>query len=239
MEHHAAPVSWLLKLPLLPHDPALIHVNGAVVVFLFITVVSVLANRAIKNRTDTLIVPSPKLNLVTLIDWTVESIHKMVMGILGHHGEQFFPFIASILIFILCSNFLGLIPHSASPSTSVNTTFALGIATFLYYHLMGIKSHGLVGYGKHFLMGLGIFGIPIALLEIISHLVRPVSLGVRLWLNLKVDHELLHSFEQIFAWIIPAPMLLFGILVCTIQAFVFTILTTVYILMATEHEEGH
>lgn len=236
---HGASSSWLLKLPLLPHDPALIHVNGAVVVFVAITALSILANRAIKNRMDTLIVPSPKLNLVTFVDWVVESIHKMVIGILGHHGEQYFPFIASILIFILMSNFMGLLPHSASPSTSTNTTFALGIATFFYYHAMGIKSHGLVGYGKHFLMGLGIFGLPIALLEMVSHLVRPVSLGVRLFINLHIDHMLLSSFEQLFAWILPVPMLLFGVLVCTIQAFVFAILTTVYILMATEHEEGH
>ena len=104
---------------------------------------------------------------------------------------------------------------------------------------MGIKSHGIVNYGKHFLMGLGLFGIPIAFFEMISHAIRPVTLGLRLAINLHIDHALASSFQEIFAWFLPVPLLLFGVLVCTIQAFLFAVLTSVYVQMATEHEDDH
>ena len=85
-------------------------------------------------------------------------------------------------------------------------------------------------------MGLGLFGIPIALLEVVSHFIRPVSLGLRLFINLHIDHMLVSSFQDLFAWLLPVPLLLFGVLVCTIQAFIFATLTAVYIQMATEHD---
>ncbi|MBI4405408.1 MAG: F0F1 ATP synthase subunit A [Deltaproteobacteria bacterium] len=228
--------SWLLMLPLLPHDPKYLHVNGAVVVFLIIAVLSVLAKFAIESKVQQYVVPQSRFSLVTFIDFVVEMLHNLVVGILGHHGEKHFPFIASVFMFVFVSNLLGLLPFGGSPSTSVNTTFALGLCSFIYYHASGVKEHGLLGYGKHFLMGLGIFGLPIALLEMVSHVIRPFSLGLRLFVNLFIDHSLVSSFENVCRWLVPVPLLLFGIMVCTIQAFLFTILTSVYIQMATEHE---
>jgi len=233
MEHGST--SWLLTLPFLSHDAHYEHVNGAVIVFLAILTVSILAHLAIKGKEDTLIVPPRKFGLVSLVDLIVGGLHKMVVDVVGYHGERYIYFIGACFVFILFSNLLGLLPMSSSPSSNVNTTFALGISAFIYYNFVGIQAHGLKNYGKHFLMGLGIFGLPIALVEMISHFIRPASLGLRLAVNLHIDHQLVGSFQQLCAWVVPVPLMLFGIIVCVIQAFLFSILTTVYVAMATEH----
>ena len=224
-------------MPLLPHDPRYIHVNGALLVFLFILVVSVLANRLIVDRMERHLVPNPGFTLVSIVDVGIESLHNMVTGTLGETGEKYFPFISALFLFILFSNFLGLIPFAMAPSANMNTTLALGISAFVYYNVMGVKEQGLVGYLKHFLMGLGPAGVLVALLEMVSQLIRPFSLAARLFINMFVDHTLGQNFEALCAWILPVPLLLFGIIVATIQAFVFAILTAVYVQMATEHDE--
>ena len=133
-----------------------------------------------------------------------------------------------------------MIPFSAAPTGTVNTTYAIGFCSFVVFNAWGIKSHGLKGYLAHFLMGLGPAGIFVAIFEIISILLRPVTLGLRLYLNIFIDHNVVHTFQGLVAWAVPVPLLLFGIVVCTIQAFVFATLTAVYIQMATEHEhESH
>lgn len=239
--HHETPSYWTLNIPGLPHDPAFLHVNATVVIFLGILIFSLLANRAIKTAShEESIVPQPGFNLFNFVDVLVEGLHNLIVGIVGHHGHSYVSFIGSLFIFVWVSNLFGLVPHAGgSPSSNVNTTFALGICSFIFYNLMGVKAHGPVGYAKHFLMGLGIFGIPIALFELLSHVIRPATLGLRLAVNLHIDHALATSFEQIFAWLLPVPLLLFGVLVCTIQAFLFAVLTAVYVQMATEHEEDH
>lgn len=215
------------------------HVNATVVIFLFILGFSLLANRALRNAgLQGAIVPKPGFSLLNVIDVLVEALHNLVVGIVGHHGHSYVSFIGSLFIFVLLSNLFGLLPHSGgSPSSNTSTTFALGICSFIFYNVMGIKAHGAGGYAKHFLMGLGIFGIPIAFFELISHVIRPGTLGLRLAVNLHIDHALATAFEQIFAWLVPVPLLLFGVLVCTIQAFLFAVLTAVYTQMATEHED--
>lgn len=236
MEHHT---SWLLQLPLLPHNPELIHVNGAILVLLFIVLLSVLANIAIRRNIEAHVVPSTKFNLVTIVDVAIEGLRGMVVGTLGETGEKYFPFIAALFIFIFFCNFLGLLPFSHAPTSNVNTTFALGLAAFVYYNVMGVKEHGPGGYLKHFLMGLGPVGAIVAVFEMASQLIRPLSLGFRLFANMFVDHTLASAFSSLCAWVLPVPLLLFGVVVSTIQAFVFAVLTAVYVQMATEHEQGH
>ncbi len=241
MEHHG-PSTWLQMIPFLSSSEELLHVNGALVVFGIITVLSLLANRALKRRFEAQLVPDSKVSLVNVMDSAVDGLRGMVVETTGEEGEKYFPFIATLFIFIFFSNFLGLLPFSSAPTANVNTTFALGIATFIYYNWMGIKAHGIVGYLKHFLMGLGPAGVLVALLEIVSQFIRPLSLGIRLFVNMHVDHTVVLSFQNLFAWLLPVPLLLFGVVVCTIQAFVFAILTAVYVQMATEHEheaDGH
>ena len=236
MEHHG-PETWLANLPFLPHEHDLIHVNGAIVVFLVILIFSIIARLRMTGKIESFIIPPKKASVAGICDVLVESLNGMVTGMLGPHGARHFPFIATLFIFVLISNLMGLLPVSESPSSNLNTTLALGAVSFLYYNFMGILEHGPIGYMKHFLMGLGIMGVPIALFEILSHVLRPFTLGLRLFLNLKIDHLLAGSFGQLCQWVLPVPLLLFGVVVCTIQAFLFATLTSVYIQMATEHED--
>lgn len=234
---HSVPTTWLLKLPFLPQDPHYLPMNGAIIVFLVISLFAFFAYRAIQKRREEMIVPDSSLNAGSFADLLVESLHNLVVGILGHHGMQHFGFIAACFIFIWFSNLLGLLPLSDSPSANINTTAALGILSFLYYNYAGVRAHGAMGYMKHFLMGLPIYmGLPIALIEMISHAVRPASLSFRLYINMYVDHTLVGGFQQICAWLVPVPLLLFGLVICTIQAFLFAVLSAVYIQMASEHE---
>lgn len=235
---HHGPASWLTKLPLLPQDRVWESVNGAILVFGFILAVSLLFNRAIKGKIEENVIPKSKLGLLSFVDLLVEGLYKLIVGIVGHHyGAEVFPFIASVFIYVLLNNLLGLLPLSASPSSSFPIAFALGLSSFVFYNWMGIKANGVTGYVKHFLMGLGVFGVPIALFELVSHVIRPFTLGLRLRTNMHIDHMLAGAFADLCKWIVPVPLLLFGVVVCTIQAFLFAVLTAVYVQMATEHEE--
>jgi len=232
--HHQGPTSWLLQIPFLSSDPHYININAAILVALFLILLGVLFSRILKK--DSTLVPPRRVGLFSVVDVFLDVLYNMVTSVMGHHGKEYYPFIATIFLYVFFCNLIGLLPHSTSPSADTNLTFALGICTFVYYNVKGIKAHGLAGYGKHFLMGLGLFGVPIALVEMVSHLVRPFSLGLRLFINLHIDHMLVLSFSSIQAWLVPVPLMLFGVVVCTIQAFLFAILTTVYVQMATEHD---
>ena len=137
MEH--GPTTWLLQLPLLSHAPEHVHINGAIVVFLGILVFSVIANLAIKKSGEKMLIPSKKFSISTIGDLLIDGLYNMLTGVLGHHGEDHFSMIGAIFIFVWFSNLIGLLPLSSSPSSDVTTTFALGIISFVYYNLMGIK----------------------------------------------------------------------------------------------------
>ena len=235
MEHHEI-TSWLLQLPLLPHDPKYMHVNGSVLVTLFICLFSVAAFYLLKGKQEQHLIPGKKWTIVNCADVLMEATYNMIYGTLGSNTRTYFPFIASLFIFILFGNLMGLFPFASAPTSNPNTTFALGLASFVYYNVMGIKEQGLKGYLEHFLMGLGPAGIFVAVLEMVSQCIRPFSLGLRLFLNLHMDHTIVHQFQSLVAWVVPVPLLLFGVVVCMIQAFVFATLTAVYIQMAIEHE---
>lgn len=230
-------MTWINSLPFLPSDPHLTHVNAAVLVTVLVVLFSLSAFVALRRKgTVAQLTPNGRVSFLNIADCMVEGIQGFVTDTLGHDGLKHVPFIGSLFIFVLFSNFLGLLPFSAAPTANVNTTFALGIVAFVYYNVMGVREHGVVGYMKHFLMGLGPAGILVAMLELVSHLVRPLSLGIRLFVNMHVDHEVVFSFQNLFAWLLPVPLLIFGIVVSTLQAFVFAVLTAVYVQMATSHD---
>src|SRR5688572_27764393 len=114
MEH--GPTTWLLKLPLLPHDPKYVHVNGAILVFLAILVFSLIANAAIRSQGDKLIIPPRRFGIVAIADLLVEGLYGLVTSVLGHHGAVHFSVVAALFLFVWFSNLLGILPLSASPS---------------------------------------------------------------------------------------------------------------------------
>src|SRR3990167_4145039 len=132
-------------------------------------------------------------NIQSVAELLVEGIKGLVEETMGHHGSKYFPLIATFGIYILISNLLGLIPGFLPPTSNLNTTAGLAIIVFFATHIIGIKEHG-IKYLKHFIGP--IEGLPIILMiimaplmifvESISHLVRPVSLSLRLFGNIKI-----------------------------------------------------
>jgi len=165
----------------------------------------------------------------------ISGLENFMVEITGPEGRFFFPFIATVFLFVLVSNMIGLIPGFFSPTANLNTTLALALCTFIYTHVIGIKFHG-VKYIKHF-CGPVWWLIPLMLpIELIGHLARIMSLSVRLFGNIFGKEMVLAIlFALAGLYLAPLPIMFLGILVCFIQALVFMLLATMYFVGAMEH----
>lgn len=163
----------------------------------------------------------------------VLSIRNMLADIIGPHGLKYFPVVATFAVLILVSNLLGFFPLFKTPTASTSVTFALGISSFLYYNYIGIKENGLFGHLKHFAGPIWWIAPLIFLIEIIGNLVRPLSLGLRLFGNMFADEAVSENIANLFPgktnWIVPVFLMPLGLFVALIQTFVFTLLSMVYI----------
>ena len=183
------------------------------------------------------VVPPARLNVRNLFEMLCDVIMSLAVGVMGEkNARKHFPFIASLALFILFSNLMAIIPGFGVPTTTLKTNLALAGLVFFYYNWMGIKEHGFGKYMAHFagpIPWLAPLMIPI---EIVSHLVRPASLALRLMGNMAGDHKVVFSFFVLVPWLVPLPFLFLGILVCVIQTVVFCLLSMVYISMAVAHD---
>jgi len=167
----------------------------------------------------------------------VESLFKLAEENIGHHwGKYFFPLIGTLGLYILVSNFMGLIPGFTAPTSNINMTASMAVPVFLATHYYGIKVHG-VKYIKHFLGPIMWLAPMMFIIEFIGHLVRPVTLSVRLFGNMIAKHMLLFALGLLVPLIVPVAILGLGVLVSLIQAFVFVLLTSLY--LAGSVEEAH
>ena len=176
----------------------------------------------------------------------VSGIDDFVCGIIGPKGREYVPFIGTLFIYILCMNLAGIIPLIKSPSTSWSTTLALAICVFFYVQYIGFKELGFWGYIDHALgrprgiIAFSVF-IPVMMfiLHVVSELVRPISLSLRLRSNIWGDDMLLAVFAGY--GLKAVPLLLFNtlmaIVVSLVQALVFCLLTTIYFTLVLTHEE--
>ncbi len=172
-------------------------------------------------------------------------VHNMVEDVAGHDGAKYFPMIMTLFLFILFANVLGLIPGSFTPTTHIAVTAILGFGVFLFVTLLGLYKHGLHFLGLFWMSDAPLILRPIiAVIEVISYFVRPVSHSIRLAGNIMAGHAVMKVFAAF------APMILISaigvvvtpvsilaitaiyaleVLVAFIQAYVFTILTCVYL----------
>lgn len=184
------------------------------------------------------LVPRGAQNVVETI---IEFFLDLAETSIGHMGRFFFPLIATLGIYIFVCNFLGLIPGFEAATSNLNTTAALAIPVFLATHVWGIKAHGL-GYIKHFVGPIrSLPALPLMILmfiiEVIGHLARPLTLSVRLFGNMIAKHKIIVILYALVAALVPTVILMLGVLVSVIQAFVFVLLTTLYLAGAVE--EAH
>ena len=179
--------------------------------------------------------PASRFGFKALFETITEFIVGLVDMVIGEHGRKLTPLFATLFLYVWVNNLLGLFPGMTPATDNLNTTIALGVFSFLIYNILGFKEHG-IGYLKHFL-GPVIYMAPLMLIiEIVSHLVRPVSLGLRLQGNMVGDHTVLSIFLDLAPYGIPIIFYGLGIFVCTMQAFVFTMLSMIYVSMAIAHD---
>ena len=130
---------------------------------------------------------------------------------------------------------VGLIPGMTPATDNINTTLALGLFTFGVYNWYGVKEHG-VKYINQFLGPLLFLAPFMFFLELISHAIRPFSLALRLWGNMMGDHTVLSIFLDLVPYGVPVVFYALGLFVCFMQAFVFSLLTMIYLSMAISHD---
>jgi F-type H+-transporting ATPase subunit a len=139
-------------------------------------------------------------------------------------------------MFILVSNLGGLIPGLVPATESISSNLAMGLMVFLIYNVAGFREHGW-HYIKQFTGPMLAIAPLMFVIELIGHMVRPVSLSLRLMCNVFADHLLVGIFTTNAPYVIvPSALLFFGVLVALVQSYLFTLLTSVYISMAVSHD---
>ncbi len=175
-------------------------------------------------------------SVANLMELVVSGILNFMKQNMGDNARKFLPLIGTTGIFILASNLLGAVPGFDPPTSNINTTLACAIVIVVATHYVGIRTHG-ASYIKHF-MGPVLWLAPfIIIIEIIGHLARVLSLSVRLFGNMFGDHMVLAIFMGLVPLVIPVVFMGLGIFVAFVQAFVFTLLSILYISGALE--EAH
>lgn len=230
---HDAYFSWFHYIPGLAQLPG--HIAAAIFVSGILCVFAVFARASLSRHKDYLVPPS-RLSFLNFADVISESLYKLTQMVLGHDAKEFFPVIGALFLYIFVNNILGLFPGFTPATDNVNTTLACGIFVFIYYNYRGFRASGFA-YLKHFFGPVWYMAWLLLPIEIISHVVRPFTLGLRLMGNMSGDHAVLAAFTHMAPYLVPVPVYFLGLLVCFLQAFIFVMLTMVYISMAkaTDH----
>ena len=167
------------------------------------------------------------------LELSVLAVRNMIQDIIGPHGLKYFPVVMTFAVLILVSNLMGLFPLFMSPTAATSVTFALGLSSFLYYNYIGVKENGLFGHLKHLAGPIWWIAPLIFPIELISNLIRPFSLGIRLFGNLFADEKVLETVANlappVTQFLIPLPLMLLSVFVATVQTFVFILLSQLYI----------
>jgi F-type H+-transporting ATPase subunit a len=179
------------------------------------------------------------------------ALKDLAVSVIGEHAWRYFPVVATFAVLILISNLMGLFPMFMAPTASVNVTYALAIASFIYYNYVGIHENGVVNHIAHFtgprlpllltlIITPLIFGV-----EIISNLIRPFTLGVRLFANMFADEKIFSEITGLYPpltqFALPLLLTALGVFVALVQTLVFTLLSMIYISEVSHapHEHVH
>lgn len=228
------PMDQFVVKPLFGDGPISWYTPTNATLWLGLTLLAVVALLVFGTR-GRAIIPS---RVQSIAEMLYGMVHKMVEDVTGKDGLKYFPFVMTLFCFILFANYLGLLPKSFSTTSQIAVTGVLALMVFV-----GVTVLGFVKNGTHFLGLFWVSSAPLALrpvlaiIELISYFVRPVSHSIRLAGNVMAGHAVIKVFAAFaaIAWI--APLAILGIIgvyalevmVCIIQAYVFTILTCVYL----------
>jgi F-type H+-transporting ATPase subunit a len=215
----------------------------------YAVVLILIIRKALKNAT----VRTPG-KLQNFIELCLKGLYDFFGGIFGPGREKYIPFVGSLFLFIFINNIMGLIPFLKSPTAYKETTAALGICTFIYVQFCTIKDGGIVNWFMH-LVGKPLWLAPLMFpLHVLGELIKPVSLSARLFGNILGEDKLLTAFlglgMMITAYLFSTPTPVIGlpinfwvyflmILGSTIQAVVFSLLASIYIVLLLPHDDHH
>lgn len=157
--------------------------------------------------------------------------------VVGHHGHRYMAFFGTIFIFILFCNLIGIVPTLESPTMFAAVPLGCALATFFYYNLVGMQAQGVLRYLKHFAGPVWWMSPLMFPIEIISNLARPLSLTIRLYANMFAGERVTMAFMGLVPLIVPLPFMGLHVFVAFLQAYVFALLTMIYVGGAVSHEE--
>jgi F-type H+-transporting ATPase subunit a len=210
----------------------------SILVILFVTFLA-LRTKAKLADVDAAVIPDDKLTLRTFMEAFVGYFYGIAKDVMGpKRAKRYFPIIGGSACFIFFSNLMALVPGLAPPTSSLNVTLGCALCVFIMFNYYGLQANGF-GYIKH-LAGPKWYLAPLIFpIEVISTCVRPVTLSIRLMVNMAVDHLLATIAIGLVGILVPVPLMLLGAIVIVVQTLVFSLLTSIYIGLATEHEEHH
>ena len=204
------------------------HITMQVLVaFLIIVVFALLRPRLSSDR------PGKFQHIFELI---YDFVHEQTDEQVGHHGHKYFAFFGTIFVFVLFMNLIGVIPGFESPTMSAPVPLGCALATFCYYNIVGVGANGIIKYLAYFagpIWWMAPLMIPI---ELVSHLARPLSLTLRLYANMYAGEQVTMTFLSLTYFVVPAVFMGLHVFVSLLQAYIFMLLTMLYVAGATAHE---
>lgn len=226
----------------LAHHDATAVLNSWAVCF-FLLALGFLGNRGLataRARGGTLqFVPDATLSVRGVFEIYTEGIYNLASGVLSHKdSRRFFWLIGGLFIYILCGNLIAVLPGGAPPTDNVASNFAMAATVFIVFNVAGIASQGM-GYFKHMAGPILLLAPLMFPIELIGVLVRPVSLSLRLAGNMTGDHMVFGIMTDLMPVVAPSIFLGMGMFVSFLQAFVFTLLTAIYISLSVAHGDEH
>jgi F-type H+-transporting ATPase subunit a len=175
-----------------------------------------------------------------LVEVLLEALQELARGVIGKDYRRFMPLLVAMPIYIFIGNIIGMIPGFISPTSNLNVTASCAIPVFVYYNYQGIRKHGLKAYLAHFMGPVWWLAWLLFPVEIVSHMARMLSLSLRLFGNIFAEELIIGSLNQyIFPFLASVIVMFLSLFFSMIQAFIFVLLTMVYISGAVEESEGH
>lgn len=181
------------------------------------------------------LVPDAGVTVRNTLEVVVEALGYLARDNMGPDYRRWFPVVGAIFFFILFSNLLGLVPFLDGATSDVNTGAAWAIISFVTYNYVGLRAHG-AKYVKQFMGPIPALAPVFLILEPPLHVARMVTLTIRLLANMFADHTIIAVWLVLVPFLVPALFMGLGLVIAVLQAFVFTLLTMVYIGLALEEE---
>jgi F-type H+-transporting ATPase subunit a len=171
-----------------------------------------------------------------IVEAAYNFFHDQSEDQIGHHGHKYVPLFGAIFFFVLACNLIGIVPTMEAPTMFPEVPAGIAILAFLYYHLTGIRANGLGKYLAHFAGPMPVLAPLMIPIEMISHCARPLSLTIRLFANMYAGEMVTLVFLQLTFLAVPALFMGLHVFVSFLQAYIFMLMTMMYVSGATAHD---